>query len=60
MYQPIESVTFDSMPNAVSKLMKEVDEMKEMLQTIAERVGRPQKQWMSVQDLIEYLPGKPA
>ena len=43
MYQPIESVTFDSMPNAVSKLMKEVDEMKEMLQTIAERVGRPQK-----------------
>ena len=35
MYQPIESVTFDSMPNAVSKLMKEVNEMKEMLQTIA-------------------------
>ena len=60
MYQPIESVTFDSMPNAVSKLMKEVNEMKEMLQTIAERVGRSQKQWMSVEDLIAYLPGKPA
>ena len=60
MYQPIETVTFDSLPNAVSKLMKEVSEMKSMLQTIAERVGRPQKQWMSVQDLIEYLPGKPA
>ena len=37
MYQPIETVTFDSMPNAVSKLMKEVDEMKAMLETIAER-----------------------
>ena len=60
MYQPIETVTFDSMPNAVSKLMKEVDEMKAMLETITERLGRPQKQWMSVQDLIEYLPGKPA
>lgn len=60
MYQPNETVTFDSLPDAVSKLMKDVDEMKSMLQTIAERDGQPQKEWMSVEDLIIYLPGKPA
>ena len=60
MYQPNETVTFDSLPDAVSKLMKDVGEMKSMLQTIAERDGQPQKEWMSVEDLIIYLPGKPA
>ena len=39
MYQPNETVTFDSLPDAVSKLMKDVGEMKSMLQTIAERDG---------------------
>lgn len=60
MYQPNESLSFDNLPNAVSQLIKDVDEMKTMLQAIAERNGQPQKQWMSVEDLILYLPGKPA
>ena len=61
MYQqPNETVTFDSLPDAVTKLLKDVGEMKTMLQTIAERGGQPQKEWMSVEDLIIYLPGKPA
>ena len=60
MYQPNEPLSFDSLPTAVSKLIKEVGEMKTMLQTIAERDARPEKKWMSVQDLIMYLPGKPA
>ena len=60
MYQPNESLSFDNLPNAVSQLIKDVDEMKTMLQAIAERDGQPQKQWMSVEDLILYLPGKPS
>lgn len=60
MYQPNEPLSFDNLPNAVSQLIKDVDEMKTMLQAIAERDGQPQKQWMSVEDLILYLPGKPA
>ena len=34
--------------------------MKTMLQTIANREGQHEKKWMSVDDLIIYLPGKPA
>lgn len=60
MYQPNETLSFDNLPNAVSKLIKEVGEMKTMLQSIAERSGQPEKKWMSVEDLIIYLPGKPA
>ena len=60
MYQPNETLSFDNLPNAVSKLIKEVGEMKTMLQSIAERSGQPEKKWMSVDDLIIYLPGKPA
>lgn len=60
MFQQNESVTFDRLPEAVSKLMKDVGEMKSMLQTITERDAQPEEQWMSVDDLIMYLPGKPA
>ena len=60
MYQPNETLSFDNLPNAVSKLIKEVGEMKTMLQSIAERSGQPEKKWMSVDDLSIYLPGKPA
>lgn len=60
MYQPIENLSFDRLPEAVSKLLREVDEMKSMLRAIADRDVLPEKQWMSVDDLIIYLPGKPA
>ena len=60
MYQSNDLVTFDSLPDAVSQLMKEVGEMKTMLQGIAARDAQPSKHWMSVDDLIMYLPGKPA
>ena len=60
MYQPIENLSFDRLPEAVSKLLREVDEMKSMLRAIADRDVLPEKQWMSVEDLITYLPGKPA
>lgn len=60
MFQQNDTVTFDRLPDAVSKLMRDVGEMKSMLQVIAERDSQPVKQWMSVDDLIEYLPGKPA
>ena len=60
MYQQNEPITFDCLPAAVSKLIKEVGEMKTMLQTIADRDKQPEKKWMSVEDLIIYLPGKPA
>lgn len=60
MIQTNDPMTFDRMPEAVSKLLKETNEIKAMLQSIADREGRPEKQWMSVEDLIAYLPGKPA
>jgi len=60
MYQTNDPMTFDRLPEAVSKLMKDVGEMKSMLQTIADRDTQPEKKWMSVDDLIIYLPGKPA
>lgn len=60
MYQSNETMTFDRLPEAVSRLINEVGEMKSMLQDIAERDTRPEKKWMSVEDLILYLPGKPA
>lgn len=60
MYQTNEPMTFDRLPEAVSKLIYEVGEMKSMLQDIADRDAQPEKKWMSVEDLIIYLPGKPA
>ena len=60
MYQTNDPMTFERLPEAVSKLMKDVGEMKSMLQTIADRDTQPEKKWMSVDDLIIYLPGKPA
>lgn len=60
MIQTNEPLTFDSLPKAVSRLIKDVGELKTMLQAIADRDGQPEKQWMSVEDLIIYLPGKPA
>lgn len=60
MQQQNDQVSFDRLPQAVSQLLKEVGEMKAMLQGIAERDAHPVKQWMSVDDLINYLPGHPA
>ena len=57
MYQHNEPLSFDNLPNAVSRLIDEVGEMKTMLQTIANREGQPEKKWMSVDDLIIYLSG---
>lgn len=60
MNQPTEPVTFDQLPEVVTKLVKDVGEMKVLLQTLANNDAQTEKQWMSVNDLIIYLPGKPA
>ena len=60
MIQSNEPLSFDSLPKAVSTLIKEVGEMKSMLQAVADRNGQPEREWMTLDELILYLPGKPA
>lgn len=52
----IEKITFDNLPQAVLELMKKVDRLTDLLTTDCKQSDND---WMDLQILIDYLPGRP-
>lgn len=52
------TLTFDQLPNAVLEMRSELADIKRLLSDQPTKEETPQ--WLSIDDLIEYLPSKPA
>lgn len=59
MYQTNDTITFNELPQAVSQLMKDVNELKTLLQTVHDTKVEPDR-WFNIEELCEYIPDKPA
>lgn len=55
-----EPVSFDRLPQAVAQLIDDMSEVKQLLNVIVQRDESSTVKWMSVEDLMNYLPGRPA
>jgi predicted DNA-binding transcriptional regulator AlpA len=56
----LHPLTFDQLPLAVSQLRSDVIEIKKLLHERSNRPLTNTDRWLSLQELREYLPGKPA
>lgn len=59
MLQKFENITFNELPQAVSQLMKDVNELKSLLQTVHDAKVEPDR-WFNIEELCDYIPDKPA
>ena len=59
MLQKIENLTFNELPEAISQLMKDVNELKSLLQTVHDAKVEPDR-WFDIDQLCQYVPDKPA
>lgn len=55
-----ENLTFEQLPQAVSLLINEVQELKSLLQTSKQSAVEPTDRWLNLQELCNYLPDRPA
>ena len=53
-------VSFEQLPEAVAKLINDMAEVKAFLQDLSKQSFTKATVWMSVEDLINYIPGHPA
>ena len=58
-YQSDETITFNELPQAVSQLIKDVNELKNMLQTVHDNKVETDR-WFNIDQLCQYVPDKPA
>lgn len=58
-YQSDETITFNELPQAVSQLIKEVGELKSLLQNVHDNKVEPDR-WFNIDQLCQYVPDKPA
>ena len=56
----LQQITFEQLPQAVSLLINEVQELKSLLQTSKQSAVEPADRWFNLQQLCEYLPDRPA
>lgn len=56
----LQQLTFEQLPQAVSLLINEVQELKSLLQTSKQSAVEPADRWLNLQDLCNYLPDHPA
>lgn len=56
----LQNITFVQLPQAVSLLINEVQELKFLLQTSKQSAVEPTDRWFNLQELCEYLPDRPA
>ncbi len=52
-------VTFETLPQAVSTLISKVDYLEQLFKAQAQ-LNTENTQWLSIDELCNYLPGKPA
>ncbi|HPW96858.1 MAG TPA: helix-turn-helix domain-containing protein [Paludibacteraceae bacterium] len=55
----LQQITFEQLPQAVSLLIGEVKELKDLLRNSNNAV-EPSDRWFNLQELCEYLPDRPA
>lgn len=55
----LQQITFEQLPQAVSLLISEVKELKNLLRN-SNNVVEPVERWFNLQELCGYLPDKPA
>ena len=60
MIQASEIQTLEQLPKAVFNLFREIDDVKFLIKSIAEANEQSADRWMNVDQLIDYLPGKPS
>lgn len=53
------AITFNELPQAVSQLIKDVNELKNMLQTVHDNKVEIDR-WFNIKELCEYVPDHPA
>ncbi len=54
-----ENLTFEQLPQAVSQLIDEVKEVKDLLRN-TNNADEPTDRWFNLQELCDYLPDHPA
>ena len=59
MHPKLQQITFEQLPQAVSLLIREVKELKDLLRGFNNTV-EPSDRWFNLQELCEYLPDRPA
>lgn len=59
MLQKFDNITFNELPEAISQLMKDVNELKSLLQTVHDAKIEPDR-WFNIDQLCQYVPDKPA
>ena len=55
----LQQITFEQLPKAVSLLISEVQELKNLLRN-SNNMVEPSDRWFNLQELCEYLPDRPA
>ncbi|MCR5696413.1 MAG: helix-turn-helix domain-containing protein [Marinilabiliaceae bacterium] len=56
----LQNPTFEQLPQAVSMLINEVKELKELLRNINNTPTEPSDRWFDMKELSAYLPDHPA
>lgn len=55
-----QQITFETLPAAVAELLHKVSRIERQLSVTATNTEQPTDRWFSIDELCEYLPGKPA
>ncbi len=56
----MQNITFEQLPQAVSLLIDEVKELKDLLRNQNNAPAEPSDRWFDMQELCAYLPDHPA
>lgn len=60
MIQANEIQSLEQLPKAMLKLFREIDDLKYLVKNILQSNEDAADRWMNVDQLIDYLPGKPS
>lgn len=55
-----KTITFEQLPQAVSALIDKVERLSDLVSQGLDSSSRPEKEWMDLEELCEYLPDKPS
>jgi len=56
----MENITHENFPTAISELLNEVKDLKQMFLAISKEPHAETERWFNISELCEYLPDKPA
>lgn len=60
MFQQETDISFNDMPKALAYLIGKVDKLETLLSVQTTAKVEPSDRWFNLQELCEYLPGRPA